>query len=52
MTPFNTLYAALDARASSGSLWGGDDFEPRTTLPISPSYDHRVIDAGATRFLT
>lgn len=31
--------------------WNGKDFEPRLTLPLSLSYDHRVIDgAEAARF--
>jgi pyruvate dehydrogenase E2 component (dihydrolipoamide acetyltransferase) len=39
-------------RTSVEPLWDGDAFEPRTMLPISVSYDHRVIDgAGAARFL-
>ena len=34
-------------------VWrGGDAFEPRQLLPLSLSYDHRVIDgADAMRFL-
>jgi pyruvate dehydrogenase E2 component (dihydrolipoyllysine-residue acetyltransferase) len=39
-------------RASIQPVWNGAAFEPRTVLPISVSYDHRVIDgAGAARFL-
>jgi pyruvate dehydrogenase E2 component (dihydrolipoamide acetyltransferase) len=39
-------------RTSVEPIWNGDEFEPRTMLPISVSYDHRVIDgAGAARFL-
>lgn len=31
--------------------WNGKDFEPRLMLPLSLSYDHRVIDgAVAARF--
>ena len=31
--------------------WNGKDFEPRLMLPLSLSYDHRVIDgAAAARF--
>lgn len=31
--------------------WNGNEFEPRLTLPLSLSYDHRVIDgAEAARF--
>jgi len=33
-------------------VWNGEDFEPRTILPLSLSYDHRVIDgASAARFV-
>jgi pyruvate dehydrogenase E2 component (dihydrolipoamide acetyltransferase) len=33
-------------------VWRGDEFEPRQLLPLSLSYDHRVIDgADAMRFL-
>jgi pyruvate dehydrogenase E2 component (dihydrolipoamide acetyltransferase) len=39
-------------RTSVEPVWDGETFEPRTMLPISVSYDHRVIDgAGAARFL-
>ncbi len=32
-------------------VWNGKEFEPRLTLPLSLSYDHRVIDgAAAARF--
>jgi pyruvate dehydrogenase E2 component (dihydrolipoamide acetyltransferase) len=32
-------------------VWNGNDFEPRTMLPLSLSYDHRIIDgADAARF--
>jgi pyruvate dehydrogenase E2 component (dihydrolipoamide acetyltransferase) len=32
-------------------VWNGKDFVPRLTLPLSLSYDHRVIDgAAAARF--
>ena len=31
--------------------WNGKDFEPRLMLPLSLSYDHRVIDGAlAARF--
>lgn len=34
-------------------VWNGKDFEPRLMLPLSLSYDHRVIDgASAARFTT
>jgi pyruvate dehydrogenase E2 component (dihydrolipoamide acetyltransferase) len=39
-------------RAATKPLWNGSEFVPRLMLPISVSYDHRVIDgAGAARFL-
>ena len=39
-------------RAAVKAVWDGSAFVPRTILPISVSYDHRVIDgAGAARFL-
>jgi pyruvate dehydrogenase E2 component (dihydrolipoamide acetyltransferase) len=32
-------------------VWNGKEFQPRLTLPLSLSYDHRVIDgAAAARF--
>ena len=38
--------------ASFEPVWNGDEFEPRLMLPLSLSYDHRVIDgADAARFL-
>ncbi len=40
-----------DAHATK-PVWDGKAFVPRLILPISVSYDHRVIDgAGAARFL-
>ncbi len=34
-------------------VWNGSDFEPRLQLPLSLSYDHRVIDgAEGARFIT
>ncbi len=39
-------------RAATKPVWNGSAFVPRLILPISVSYDHRVIDgAGAARFL-
>jgi pyruvate dehydrogenase E2 component (dihydrolipoamide acetyltransferase) len=39
-------------RSSIKPVWDGKAFAPRLILPISVSYDHRVIDgAGAARFL-
>jgi len=40
------------ARAATKPVWDGNAFVPRLILPLSVSYDHRVIDgAGAARFL-
>jgi pyruvate dehydrogenase E2 component (dihydrolipoamide acetyltransferase) len=34
-------------------IWNGKEFTPRLILPLSLSYDHRVIDgAMAARFTT
>jgi pyruvate dehydrogenase E2 component (dihydrolipoamide acetyltransferase) len=39
-------------RAAMKPVWDGKAFAPRLILPISVSFDHRVIDgAGAARFL-
>lgn len=41
------------SRASVQPVWDGAAFQPRTLLPLSLSYDHRVINGGdAGRFLT
>ncbi|MBT8089137.1 MAG: dihydrolipoyllysine-residue acetyltransferase [Gammaproteobacteria bacterium] len=41
------------SRSSMQPVWNGSDFEPRLMLPLSLSYDHRVIDgAQAVRFTT
>ncbi len=41
------------SRSSIQPVWNGDSFEPRLMLPLSLSYDHRVIDgAYAVRFTT
>jgi len=38
-------------RAAMKPVWNGASFDPRLTLPLSLSYDHRVIDgAAAARF--
>jgi pyruvate dehydrogenase E2 component (dihydrolipoamide acetyltransferase) len=38
-------------RSSTRPLWDGKQFTPRLMLPLSLSFDHRVIDgAGAARF--
>jgi pyruvate dehydrogenase E2 component (dihydrolipoamide acetyltransferase) len=40
------------SRAQVDPLWMNDKFEPRSVLPLSLSYDHRIIDgADAARFL-
>ena len=41
------------SRSSRQPVWNGNAFEPRLLLPLSLSYDHRVIDgAAAARFTT
>lgn len=41
------------SRSRMRPQWNGSEFEPRLMLPISLSYDHRVIDgAYAVRFTT
>ena len=41
------------SRSSMQPIWNGSEFEPRLMLPLSFSYDHRVIDgAQAARFTT
>ncbi len=38
-------------RSAMKPVWNGSEFEPRLVLPLSLSYDHRVIDgAAAARF--
>ncbi len=38
-------------RAATKAVWDGSEFRPRLMLPLSLSYDHRVIDgAAAARF--
>jgi pyruvate dehydrogenase E2 component (dihydrolipoamide acetyltransferase) len=40
-------------RSAVKPVWDGKAFQPRTILPLSFSYDHRVIDgASAARFTT
>jgi pyruvate dehydrogenase E2 component (dihydrolipoamide acetyltransferase) len=43
------------SRSRMQPVWNGKSFEPRLMLPLSVSYDHRVIDGAAaarfTRFL-
>ncbi|MCS0606882.1 dihydrolipoyllysine-residue acetyltransferase [Massilia solisilvae] len=39
------------SKSSIKPVWDGSSFQPRLMLPLSLSYDHRVIDgAGAARF--
>jgi pyruvate dehydrogenase E2 component (dihydrolipoamide acetyltransferase) len=39
-------------RSAMKPIWGGSEFVPRLMLPLSLSYDHRVIDgAAAARFV-
>ena len=41
------------SRTSMKPIWNGKEFTPRLMLPLSFSYDHRVIDgAQAARFVT
>ncbi len=41
------------SKSSLKPVWDGKEFAPRLTLPLSLSYDHRVIDgAAAARFTT
>ena len=41
------------SRSTMQPVWNGSEFEPRLMLPLSFSYDHRVIDgAQAARFTT
>jgi len=41
------------SRAVTRPVWDGKEFRPRLMLPLSLSYDHRVIDgAQAARFVT
>lgn len=41
------------SRSAMKPIWNGKDFMPRLMLPLSLSFDHRVIDgADAARFIT
>ena len=41
------------SRSKMQPVWNGSEFEPRLILPLSLSYDHRVIDgADGARFTT
>ena len=40
-------------RSAMKPVWNGSEFVPRLMLPLSLSYDHRVIDgAAAARFVS
>ena len=39
------------SKADIKPVWDGENFQPRLTLPLSLSYDHKVIDgADGARF--
>jgi pyruvate dehydrogenase E2 component (dihydrolipoamide acetyltransferase) len=38
------------SRSKMEPVWDGNAFQPRLMLPLSLSYDHRVIDGAAARF--
>jgi pyruvate dehydrogenase E2 component (dihydrolipoamide acetyltransferase) len=39
-------------RSKMQPVWNGTEFKPRLMLPLSVSYDHRVIDGAlAARFM-
>jgi pyruvate dehydrogenase E2 component (dihydrolipoamide acetyltransferase) len=41
------------SRAKMSPVWNGEEFEPKLILPLSLSYDHRVVDgADGARFTT
>jgi pyruvate dehydrogenase E2 component (dihydrolipoamide acetyltransferase) len=41
------------SRSAMKPVWNGERFEPRLMLPISLSYDHRVVDGAlGARFIT
>jgi len=41
------------SKSSMKPIWNGEEFIPRLMLPLSLSYDHRVIDGAlAARFIT
>ena len=41
------------SKAAIQPVWNGTEFEPRTLLPLSLSYDHRVVNGGdGGRFFT
>lgn len=40
------------SRATMQPVWNGEDFDPRLILPLSLSYDHRVINGVAAAHFT
>ena len=40
------------SRATMQPVWNGKDFDPRLVLPLSLSYDHRVINGAAAAHFT
>jgi pyruvate dehydrogenase E2 component (dihydrolipoamide acetyltransferase) len=41
------------SKSQTKPVWNGTEFKPKLMLPLSLSYDHRVIDgASAARFTT
>jgi pyruvate dehydrogenase E2 component (dihydrolipoamide acetyltransferase) len=41
------------SKSSMKPVWNGKEFTPRLMLPLSLSYDHRVIDGAAgARFIS
>ena len=40
------------SRATMQPVWNGQDFDPRLMLPLSLSYDHRVINGAAAAHFT
>jgi pyruvate dehydrogenase E2 component (dihydrolipoamide acetyltransferase) len=41
------------SRTATKPVWDGQAFQPRLVLPLSLSYDHRVVDGAlAARFTT
>lgn len=41
------------SKAQIKPVWNGDEFAPRNMLPLSLSYDHRIVNGGdAGRFMT
>ncbi len=44
--------SSASAKAATKPVWNGKEFAPRLMLPLSLSYDHRVIDgAQGARFI-